>query len=77
VSSKTVYRIAEGWVPLGYRPHYSNGPPLHRLCDLGLFSCSDSLRVTSISSFGDEACIPLVEEIVCLTSGVFQIVCFF
>jgi transposase-like protein len=36
VSPKTVYRIAEGWVPLGYKPAYSNGTPLHLLRDLGL-----------------------------------------
>ena len=36
VSPKTVYRIAEGWVPKGYRPAYSNGTPLHLLRDLGL-----------------------------------------
>ena len=77
MSPKTVYRIAEGWVRKGYRPHYLEGTPLHLLRDLGLFFCSDSLRVTSISSFGDEACIHSVEETVCLTAGVFQIVCFF
>ncbi len=36
VSPKTVYRIAEGWVPVGYKPAYSNGTPLHLLRDLGL-----------------------------------------
>ena len=36
VSPKTVYRIAEGWVPKGYRPAYANGTPLHLLRDLGL-----------------------------------------
>jgi hypothetical protein len=36
VSPKTVYRIAEGWVPKGYRPANPNGTPLHLLRDLGL-----------------------------------------
>lgn len=36
VSPKTVYRIAEGWVPKGYRPAYADGTPLHLLRDLGL-----------------------------------------
>lgn len=36
VSPKTVYRIAEGWVPIGYKPAYSNGTPLYLLRDLGL-----------------------------------------
>ena len=36
VSPKTVYRIAEGWVPIGYKPAYSNGTPLHLLRDLRL-----------------------------------------
>ena len=76
MSPKTVYRIAEGWVPKGQRPHYSDRTPLHLLRDLALFLCSDSLRVTSISSCGGEACIPSVEETVGLTAGVFQIVCF-
>lgn len=36
VSPKTVYRIAEGWVPLGYKPVHADGTPLHLLRDLGL-----------------------------------------
>ena len=36
MSPKTVYRIAEGWVLIGYKSAYSNGTPLHLLRELGL-----------------------------------------
>ena len=36
VRPKTVYRIAEGWVPIAYEPADSIGTPLHLLRDAGL-----------------------------------------